>query len=197
MGISKRKNGLVEAQVVCAGKKYSIGFYPTEFEAQVSVATENDRVANGTSLLCDPSMLTYKAFADLVGAPHGTIKQWVGKGLPVERLGLTVRVPKERGLRWVAENRGNSVSIDRDPVVYIAQRDSDKAVKIGWTSNLYQRQRELRKQGDNVSICAALPGKKGVELALHARFAAHRIDGEWFTVARNDVIRALASTVAA
>jgi predicted GIY-YIG superfamily endonuclease len=83
--------------------------------------------------------------------------------------------------KWIAEHHPNSVSFAREALIYVAQRDRDDAIKIGWTSNLERRLREVRKgQGCPVNLVAAFAGDKTVELKLHARFSATRVEGEWF-----------------
>lgn len=67
------------------------------------------------------------------------------------------------------------------PTVYFAQAGDGGHVKIGYTGFPTERYQEL--QTDNslrVTIIASFPGSKVEEKALHVRFNAHRIRGEWF-----------------
>lgn len=122
-----------------------------------------------------------KQYAARIGVPHGTVKRWRLEGLPGtidSRHHLEIDV--DAADAWVSAHRAGSVSFARTASVYFARRD-DGAIKIGWTSDVPRRLTELRKDtGANVTLLAAFPGDKPDELRLHARFAKHRLDGEWF-----------------
>lgn len=57
-----------------------------------------------------------------------------------------------------------------------------RRIKIGSTSNPRLRERTLRYQYNLpcISFLAVMTGGSAVEAAYHARFAEHRIEGEWF-----------------
>jgi hypothetical protein len=58
----------------------------------------------------------------------------------------------------------------------------DGPIKIGYSANLSQRISMLRVAAVNtrVWLLSAIPGDMQDEKALHRRFAAHRIRGEYF-----------------
>ncbi len=125
----------------------------------------------------------YRQFADRLGVPYGTVKRWATEGLPIRRSihHRSNQIPLTEGLAWVESHRGKSVSFNRSSTIYFAQRQTDGAVKIGWTSDVERRLRELRKENRvAVVLLAAFPGDKPDEGRMHLRFAADRIDGEWF-----------------
>lgn len=67
------------------------------------------------------------------------------------------------------------------PTIYFAQAGEGGPVKIGWTAK--PRRRFATLQTDcwlRVDILASIPGSMRDEAALHERFRAHRIRGEWF-----------------
>jgi hypothetical protein len=66
--------------------------------------------------------------------------------------------------------------------IYFIQAGNGGSIKIGWTRNVSARFRHLRKEagGTRLSLLAVLPGFTTDERALHARFAASRLAGEWF-----------------
>ncbi len=132
-------------------------------------------------------MCTYKEFAIKHGVPHGTVKRWAHEGMPV----LLVSDDRRRRLidesdaeAWLAARRPHSVSFYKSSTVYVVQRLSDGAIKIGYSRDLERRLRELRKEtGAAVVFVAGFPGGRAEEMALQERFAHRRIDGEWFTQA--------------
>lgn len=66
--------------------------------------------------------------------------------------------------------------------VYFAQARVDRTtVKIGFTSDLVNRQKNLSVSAPGgVAILATLPGGKETEEYLHEKFASQRLGGEWF-----------------
>lgn len=123
-----------------------------------------------------------KEYAEHIGVSHGTVKRWRGEGLPgVRGPHHTLVIDPVVADAWVAEHHPKSCAFNRASCIYFARRE-DGAVKIGWSSDVMRRMAELRKAtGRNVVFLAAYPGAKPDELALHARFAAFLIEGEWFT----------------
>lgn len=123
-----------------------------------------------------------KQYAERIGVPHGTVKRWRLDGLPGRvnhRKHLEIDV--DAADAWVKEHHPRSIAFDRSSVIYIVSRGIDGAVKIGWTSDVERRVRELRKETrDTIAILAMLPGDKPDELRLHSRFQDDRIGGEWF-----------------
>lgn len=134
-----------------------------------------------------------KEYAERIGVPHGTVKRWRREGLPGVLGSRQLSVDVAAADAWVTEHHPKSIAFDRASCIYFAQRD-DGAVKIGWSSDVMRRVAELRKAtGANVILLAAFPGDKPDELRLHARFAAHALDGEWF--APNREIDALLASI--
>ncbi len=127
--------------------------------------------------------LKYADFAKAVGVPKSTIARWViEEGLPATRRGTCwARIDLEAGQAWIKAHRLNSVAIRRKAVVYFATRASDNAIKIGMTSNLKRRLRDLRKEHkEEITLLASMPGDTKKEFSLHERFKTSRLDGEWF-----------------
>lgn len=128
-------------------------------------------------------LMTVRDFAESIGAKNGTVKRWVHEGMPVRRSGHVVRVDPAEAQAWIAARpRLYSVTFNRRSVVYFARRD-DGAIKIGFTSDVQRRLREIRKEERLTStpvLLATFDGDKRLELMLHERYARHRIDGEWF-----------------
>jgi excisionase family DNA binding protein len=182
MGIYSRRPDAFVAKVTIDGRSFHVGTYPTKDEAQAALETEYARVRSGTSVFQSRNVTyTVKDYAALIAVPFGTVNRWAHEGLPTVRAGRTLRIIREQADAWVAEHHANSVSFGRQGLLYVAERDVDAAVKIGWTSDLVRRMRELKRDTRAaVVLRAAVPGDKPDELRLHGRFAAHRIDGEWF-----------------
>ncbi len=58
---------------------------------------------------------------------------------------------------------------------------SPRAVKIGRSTQPRKRLRALQRfNAERLELLGVVPGRQLVELALHKRFAKHRIAGEWF-----------------
>lgn len=66
--------------------------------------------------------------------------------------------------------------------VYFAQTRIDtSSVKIGYTSDLEKRRRNLSVSSPGgVSILASIPGSRETEEYLHEKFGTDHIEGEWF-----------------
>jgi hypothetical protein len=73
----------------------------------------------------------------------------------------------------------------RPGVVYFARRESDGAVKIGFTTQPSQRYERLAKLlGERVQVLHEIPSDDPFQLEqeIHAQAAAWRIRGEWFAL---------------
>ncbi|MBU0491029.1 MAG: GIY-YIG nuclease family protein [Chloroflexi bacterium] len=69
-------------------------------------------------------------------------------------------------------------------MIYIIQAGDDGPLKIGRAANPQQRLAELQHGSPApLQLRATLPGGRTEERALCARFAAHRLHGEWFAPA--------------
>lgn len=71
----------------------------------------------------------------------------------------------------------------RCPVIYFARPDQSSHVKIGFTASSDPAARIpaiQTGQPTRVRVMATTPGGREDEAELHARFAADRLEGEWF-----------------
>lgn len=69
--------------------------------------------------------------------------------------------------------------------VYVIKRKGARLIKIGVTTNVKRRMRALAAAGGGeLELLVSFPGTREDEQALHARFAEHRRQGEWFEYAR-------------
>lgn len=84
---------------------------------------------------------------------------------------LWVRMP---WLLTAPERPGTS----HDPIVYFLVVGD--TVKIGTTINKRQRFATMLPPGAEIAL--EMPGSYSLEHRLHARFAAHRLEGEWFAL---------------
>lgn len=128
--------------------------------------------------------MNYREFAKLVGVPHGTVKRWVNEGMPVYR---GTRPPCIRrdgvdaALTWVRANKPDCISFSRESVVYFVRRESDGAIKVGFTSDLPRRLHELQKRTMcSIELIGTFPGDKRHELICHEKFRRLSIGREWF-----------------
>jgi hypothetical protein len=127
--------------------------------------------------------LSYVDFAEMMRVPHGTVKRWVHEGMPVDRHATRKRcwVPVQAATKWLESRQPHTAKYYESSYIYVAQRRPDGAIKIGWTRDIERRLRELRKGiRSPVTLIACVPGDHAGELSLQERFAAHRVDGEWF-----------------
>ncbi len=68
--------------------------------------------------------------------------------------------------------------------IYFAQRGENGPIKIGVTGHVKSRVSELQTNvAEPVRLLASFPGTRAMERALHDRFHAHRLKGEWFNPA--------------
>lgn len=71
----------------------------------------------------------------------------------------------------------------RAHIYFIANR-KQKAVKIGYSTNPASRLSELQISAPNkLELLATIEGDMRTEHQLHQRFAAYRLNGEWFQMA--------------
>lgn len=82
--------------------------------------------------------------------------------------------------------------------VYILETEDKTLLKIGYSTRLLMRLRELAKHilGEfhaGVRLIGFFPATRAVETELHRRFAAHRIHGDWYR--REPVLEAFANVV--
>lgn len=65
-------------------------------------------------------------------------------------------------------------------MIYFIQHGEDGYIKIGYTSRLETRLRELRKQYGVVTLLGICDGDKTTERELHSRFSTLNRFGEWY-----------------
>ena len=71
--------------------------------------------------------------------------------------------------------------LPQNPVVYFVQAEAG-AIKIGNTKYLDWRMDGLQGQSPvALTLLATMPGTRSDEFRLHAKFAEHRLHGEWFS----------------
>lgn len=187
------------AQVSYRKIKYYLGIYGSEEKARAVAYEENERLKNGTSVFFDPVYThTYEAFADEIGVARGTVKRWAAEGMPKKELiNGVVRLDPRQAAEWVATNHADSIAFRRRASVYVVERMNDRAVKIGWTSDVERRMQELRKEThQDVSLFGCAPADKPVELSLHKHFDTKRLDGEWFAISAAEAFAELLKRVA-
>lgn len=69
-----------------------------------------------------------------------------------------------------------------EPVVYVIADRGRGLLKIGTTSNLSRRLATLRREtGSDLRVIGTRPGSFAEERSAHERFAAARVQGEWFS----------------
>jgi hypothetical protein len=82
-------------------------------------------------------------------------------------------------------------------IVYAIGLQDGSMVKIGITTNLTTRLRDLRHSSPvPIVLLWQTPGASSIECELHVRFAHRRAHGEWFSFAGADVIAELQAAVA-
>lgn len=66
-------------------------------------------------------------------------------------------------------------------MIYMVRAGSDGPLKIGRAADVRKRLSELQvSHHERLHLLGAMPGDAEEEAAIHARFAAHRLRGEWF-----------------
>lgn len=78
--------------------------------------------------------------------------------------------------------RGRASDLRQPGHVYYARSEDTGRIKIGWSSNVANRLATLqRSSGAALTIIWSEPGTGRDERNLHAKFAAARLHGEWFS----------------
>lgn len=133
---------------------------------------------------------------DPCAPPRNVAEQVVqAEGVDLPEIKLRLLTPSERAAkeaehrasaeRWRAEQEEarNRRRITAKPHVYFIQQGETGAIKIGHTRRPVEvRQKELQNShAEPLRLLAMAPGTQRDERALHDRFAAARLTGEWFT----------------
>lgn len=181
MGVERRGEKWV-ARLVHGDSRYLVGVFGSDGAARIALDRAKADLAAGSSPLVGPAgTMSGQAFAASIGVRYGTVKRWTSEGMPVHRSNGLVHVDPDKANAWIDANRKDTIALLRASTIYVARRSSDGAFKIGWSSDVARRIQELRKlTRSEVALVVAFPGDKPDELRLHERFAADRIDGEWF-----------------
>lgn len=89
--------------------------------------------------------------------------------------------------RYAAEQRAHNEAVRRERArrwVYFIQGEAGGPIKIGISRDVERRRNELqRAERQPLKVLATIEGTMKDESALHQRFAAHRLHGEWFSPA--------------
>jgi T5orf172 domain len=87
---------------------------------------------------------------------------------------------------------------DDGPLVYFIQSDDDGPIKIGYVSRASAFEARLRdlQVGSPfpLSVMRTVPGNRRTEAAMHIRFGASRVSGEWF-LPSDDLLKFLRPSV--
>jgi hypothetical protein len=128
------------------------------------------------------------------------LEEWYAEnpGVPPPSVDLApplvrLRTPEERA-QWQAEQvildaqrrseRQEQQRLRARRWVYFIQADTGGPIKIGISRDVERRRGELqRAERQPLKVLATFEGTIQDESAMHARFAAHRLHGEWFTPA--------------
>jgi len=122
------------------------------------------------------------AYARRIEVKHGTAKRWVHEGMPADRDCGTLHVWTRLADAWVDKHRKNSVAFRRDEAVVYFARSEKGPIKIGFSSDVKRRRREVsRGPFGRATIVATMPGDHVVEQELHRKFGISLIGGEWFS----------------
>ncbi len=71
--------------------------------------------------------------------------------------------------------------------LYLLINHANGCYKIGFSQRPQYREKTLAAQEPKIEMLAVVPGTMGEERAMHERFAAKRIRGEWFNLDALDV----------
>jgi hypothetical protein len=89
-------------------------------------------------------------------------------------------LPPPKPTETLPLQRANPSRSDTPGFVYFIERELDHAIKIGFSTEPEKRLRALMTAAGPCELLHTIPAPMRHESELHARFEAHRIDGEWF-----------------
>jgi hypothetical protein len=84
----------------------------------------------------------------------------------------------EESLRQAAE--ATRLAAEARSIIYYLHRPADGLIKIGTSTAHKTRFSDLRREHGQLRLLLAYPGGRRDEADLHVRFAALRVEGEWF-----------------
>lgn len=133
-------------------------------------------------------ILTPEQFGELAQLSAKTVVALCARGdIPgARKMGRRWRIPD-----WALEDSPKAL-LDRHPrsarerrarcLVYFVQcNGAEGPIKVGLTTAFTRRLARLRLGTPYpLAVIGTVPGGKGLEAALHRRFTAQRISGEWF-----------------
>lgn len=76
----------------------------------------------------------------------------------------------------------------RNGFVYLMRNTRNGYVKIGWSIDPKFREKTLQSEEPEINLLWKWQGTRATEAALHARFAAKRVRGEWFGLSESDIL---------
>lgn len=80
--------------------------------------------------------------------------------------------------------------------VYVMQQVQSRPVKIGYSTNVANRHKNLQASNPNhLNLLWHTPGGRDLEDALHRRFHKYRVHGEWFDFGRLDPVKQIQRAV--
>lgn len=132
--------------------------------------------------------LAMHALALRAGLSNAYISLFERKTWPDPGISTVIKLAEalDVSLDWLALERGAEPNWEKfekpveTPSVYFIQR-SEGPIKIGFSINPRIRLHQLRGgAASKLTLLAAMPGTRGDERALHARFASVRVHREWF-----------------
>jgi hypothetical protein len=89
--------------------------------------------------------------------------------------------PSPRNPRWSKEDLISLEAGEGECQVYAMRRPDTHEIKIGISTNPFQRLRDIQRcHARRLELLVVFPGTVVDEVALHERFKAHRLRGEWF-----------------
>lgn len=170
-----RKRGVYEANRDAYACGCGVAFYATLPDAEVcQVQLGRDRACTEPAAVSTPVSLCNDHLSELLTQPAALRSPRVEKAMSqvAELADKTTRGIAEGRRRRKEERRAE---LDENAVVYYIRRDT--RIKIGFTGNLEQRMLDLQPD----AILAVEPGGRALEQAMHKKFVAAKIRGEWFS----------------
>lgn len=96
---------------------------------------------------------------------------------------LSLKTPLELARVWRAERRRAEIPSEKARIgfVYFIQAGNGGDIKIGFSVSPGRRLAALQTgSAMHLSLLGVVAGPQSFELAVHTKFRAHRVKGEWF-----------------